>query len=822
VRERDASDLPPLQAHSPGVIVTLSAVFRALNMRVDSAIGADRLKPGTRAQLLQEQIQGIAEMTPATAAGALVVSLVLVAIGRGTPALPAVAAWSAALYVGLFLTMRGWLRRPRGARKQAPSARALRTALINAGFMGVIWGTLPNLVLPVGDGLLTMTTCVVMAGVLCATGFALLILPQAAFAFSVPLLVGTFVAIAGLQDTGERFALTTLLLAYTLVMAFACMRYARNLVHHLASETKIREQKDIISLLLKEFEENSSDWLWEFDRAGSFQRVSDRFVAVSGVAKEQLIGLGFHDFLRSMGEAGDPVLEELKEGIDMRRTFSGVELRLSIAGVERFWRLTGKPTFDEFGRYAGYVGTASDVTAQKHAERRISFLAHNDGLTGLLNRAKFTEHLKQCVGRLERYGASFAVLYLDLDQFKAVNDRRGHMVGDKLLVQVAQRIRATLREADIAARLGGDEFAVILPGNCRTDEVAALAHRLVDAIGRSYELEEGVVSIGVSIGIAIAPLNGTRSDHILRNADLALYRAKAEGRGAYRFFETHMDSALRERRMLEVELHQGLQKAEFVLHYQPLVSAASNRPSGFEALVRWNHPVRGLILPAQFIPVSEQTGLIKQIGDWTIREACHAAARWPDDLAVAVNLSARHFEMPDIAAVVREALASSKLAPHRLELEITENVLMERTDEVMVKLVELKALGATITLDDFGTGYSSLSYLLKFPFDKIKIDRSFVMASSEDEMARDVLKSIASLGKALKITIVAEGVETQEQVDFLREIACTELQGYYFARPLDEVELARYFTKNFGRLPIQLSEALAADPALPARKRRAG
>jgi diguanylate cyclase (GGDEF)-like protein/PAS domain S-box-containing protein len=803
----------------PGVTVTLPAVFRALNMRVESAIGADRLKPGTRSQLLQEQVQGIAQMTPVTAAGALVVSLVLVAISRGTPALPAIVVWSTALYVGLFVTMRGWMRGFRGGRRRAPSPRSLRTALLHAGCMGLIWGALPTLVLPVGDTLLTMTTCVVMAGVLCATGFALLILPQAAFAFSTPLLIGSFVGIAGLDEAGERAAFLILLSTYALVMAFVCVRHARNLVHHLASETKIREQKDIISLLLKEFEENASDWLWEFDRNGSFQRVSDRFAAVSGIAKEQLIGLGFHDFLRSVGDASDPILAELGEDIGQRRTFSGVVLKVSVAGIERFWRMSGKPALDELGFYAGYIGTASDVTAEKIAERRISFLAHNDALTGLLNRARFTEQMKQCVARLERYGTSFAVLYLDLDQFKAVNDRRGHMIGDKLLVQVARRIRAALREADIAARLGGDEFAVILSADCRTDEVAALAHRLVETVGRPYEIDEELVSIGVSIGVAIAPLNGTRADQILRNADLALYRAKAEGRGTYRFFETQMDAARRERRLLELELQRALKDAEFVLHYQPLIAAESNKPSGFEALVRWNHPLRGLIPPAEFIPVAEQTRLIKQIGDWTIREACRAASRWPQDLAVAVNLSARHFEMPDMTAVVREALVSSRLAPHRLELEITESVLMERTDEVMARLVEIKALGVTITLDDFGTGYSSLAYLLKFPFDKIKIDRSFVMASSEDEMARDVLKSIASLGKALKITIVAEGVETQEQVDFLREIACTELQGYYFARPLDDTELARYFRAQFGLPEADESAVLeAGERFVPARR----
>ena len=772
-------------------------IIQALNARMDSLIGADKLKPTMRSQLLFEQVQAIVQMTPVTSAGALVISLLLMMVGWGHPAFPSIAAWSAALCATLFVAMRGWLRARRNAQSEPLPPKAVRSALLNAIFMGTIWGLLPVLTLSTGDPVLTVTTGIVVAGVLCASGFALLILPQAALAFSVPLLAGSFVGIIGLDNPTERFALATLLILYALVMALICVGYARNLVQHLVSELKIRQQKDIISLLLKEFEENSSDWLWEFDRNGCFQRVSDRFSAAAAVSKEQLVGVAFHDFLRLISQEHEPILEELRHDIEQRVTFNGVELQISVAGVERHWRLTGKPTFDEFGGYAGYIGTASDVTAVKNSERRINYLAHNDALTGLLNRAKFTEHLKQSVARLERYGSPFAVLYLDLDQFKAVNDSRGHMIGDRLLVQVSKRIKSALRDADIAARLGGDEFAIILNNNCHAGETASLAHRLVETVSRPYDFDDDTVSIGVSIGIAIAPINGTRPDQILRKADLALYRAKAEGRGTWRFFESQMDSDVRERRMLELELRQALKEGEFVLHYQPLVSAEDNKPSGFEALVRWNHPLRGIVPPTEFIPIAEQTGLINQIGDWTIREACHAAARWPQGLLVAVNLSAKHFQMSDIATVVREALAASKLPPHRLELEITESLLIECPDDVVEKLRELKALGVTIAMDDFGTGYSSLSHLLKFPFDKIKIDRSFVTASPEDVIARDILRSIASLGKTLKITIAAEGVETQEQVDFLRDIACGELQGFYFAKPLNEIDLARYFLAQF-------------------------
>jgi diguanylate cyclase (GGDEF)-like protein len=402
------------------------------------------------------------------------------------------------------------------------------------------------------------------------------------------------------------------------------------------------------------------------------------------------------------------------------------------------------------------------------------------------------------------------VMFLDLDHFKSVNDTRGHIAGDKLLMMVAKRISGLVRETDFAARLGGDEFAIILPNDSGVTELSALAGKLIEAIKQPYPIEGEQAVVGVSIGIAMAPVNGTRPDQILRNADLALYRAKADGRSVHRFFESQMDSEARERRMLEAELRDAIGNDELVLYYQPLVSTDDGKPTGFEALIRWNHPIRGLVPPAEFIPIAEQSDLIVDIGDWTIAQACAAAINWPTHLTVAVNLSAKHFRQSDIALVVQSALARSGLEAHRLEIEITEGLLMENPDEVVEKLAEIRALGVTIAMDDFGTGYSSLSYLLKFPFDKIKIDRSFVDASSQDEVARDILKAIASLGKTLKLKITAEGVETKEQAEFLAEIACHQLQGFYFARPLDGIDLPHYLLSTVQtRAPEVRAEAEA-------------
>jgi predicted signal transduction protein with EAL and GGDEF domain len=352
------------------------------------------------------------------------------------------------------------------------------------------------------------------------------------------------------------------------------------------------------------------------------------------------------------------------------------------------------------------------------------------------------------------------------------------------LVEVGKRLGSLLRQTDIVARLGGDEFAMLLTDDADPADIAVLAARLVGEIGKPYQVDGEELSIGLSLGVAIAPINGTRPDQILRNADLALYRAKAEGGNRYCFFESSMDAAVRERRVLEMELIEAVDRGEFVLHYQPVIATADGQVSGFEALIRWNHPIRGLVPPAEFIPLAERSGLIGKIGEWTIAEACRALVRLPEPLTVAVNLSTKHFRSADITAIVRQALAATGVAPRRLELEITESLLIEDPREMARKLGELKKLGVLISMDDFGTGYSSLSYLLKFPFDKIKIDRSFVTASSENAAAREILRAIVTLARTLKITVTSEGVETAEQAEFLRETGSNLLQGYLFGRPM--------------------------------------
>ena len=763
----------------------------------DAATGANALKPLARAKLTVRQIEALAEMTPALSFTVTILSALIVISTFGTQVHNQAIAWAIAGFFAVAYGVSSPANRVK-ARADAPvenSRDAATGYVIFAAILGMLWMLVPVLFLGADEGRVYTVTVISTVGVLCTGGFIFAAMPAAATAFVIPLMAGVMISGFGIADGMLALILAAAMLTLAGVIILASIRQTQLLVHHLVTEATVDGQRNIISLLLKEFEPNASDWLWEFDQDGNCSNVSARFAKAAG-GQSKLEGRDFLSFLKSVSAEGDPIVMEIALDIENRATFNDIVVHLVRSGEEKWWRLTGQPAFDDLGSYCGYVGTASDVTNAKLAEKRINFLAHNDTLTGLLNRAKFTEQLASAVARMERYGSPFAVLYLDLDQFKAVNDSRGHLVGDKLLSAVAARIRGALRDSDIVARLGGDEFAIIAPNAAHADDIALLAARLVEDVSKPYELDGEQVKIGLSVGIAFAPLNGTRPDQILRNADLALYRAKAEGRGNFRFFESKMDSEIRERRVLDLELRQALEDEEFVLYYQPLVSSENGEAGGFEALVRWNHPMRGIVPPAEFIPIAEESGLIQQIGDWTIREACRTAASWPSNMFVAVNLSARHFQSSDIHAVVAAALAESGLAPERLELEITESLLINNPDAVIEKLARLKDLGVTVAMDDFGTGYSSLAYLLKFPFDKIKIDKSFVTASSEDPAARDILRSIASLGKTLRMKVTAEGVETLEQVDYLSGIACHHLQGYYFSRPLDAAAMSAYMLKS--------------------------
>ncbi len=441
----------------------------------------------------------------------------------------------------------------------------------------------------------------------------------------------------------------------------------------------------------------------------------------------------------------------------------------------------------------GRVATHEDITEQRRIEARIAHMAHHDALTDLANRVLFRERLEQALAHTGR-GEDVAVLCMDLDRFKEVNDTLGHAMGDALLKIVAERLRASIREADIVARIGGDEFAILQPNAPQPASAEGLARRIIDAISRPYELEGQQVVLGTSVGVSVAPGDGRTPDQVLRNADLALYRAKGDGRGTYRFFEAGMDAAAQTRRRLELDLRTALATGAFELHYQPLVNLDRNQVSTFEALLRWNHAERGRVPPDEFIPLAEETGLIVEIGEWVLRQACAEAARWPDEVRVAVNLSAVQFNTGNIVELVSDALSDARLPPPRLELEITESALLENTELAFDTLCKLRKMGVRVALDDFGVGYSSLSYLRQFAFDKVKIDRSFIRDMATDLRSVAIIQTVIGLGASLDMVTVAEGVENSDQLHCLRAFGCTEVQGYFISQPKPAADVALLLT----------------------------
>jgi diguanylate cyclase (GGDEF)-like protein len=438
----------------------------------------------------------------------------------------------------------------------------------------------------------------------------------------------------------------------------------------------------------------------------------------------------------------------------------------------------------------GWVATHEDITERRRAERQIAHMARHDALTDLPNRVLLSERLSEALAGPHRNGM-LAVLYLDLDHFKGINDTLGHAVGDELLKAIAERLLSCVNEHDTVARIGGDEFAIIQTNIESPSEAAMLARLICDVVKEPYRLHGHVLIVDTSIGIAIAPNDSSSVDELLKNADMALYRAKADGRGTYRFFEAEMDARVKARRSMELALRRALDAGEFELHYQPILDLARNTVSCCEALLRWRHPELGVVPPAEFIPVAEEIGLIVPLGEWVLRQACNDAAHWPEDVRVAVNLSPIQLINQNLLPVVVNALAFSQVSARRLELEITEAVLMQNTEATIATLHRLRDFGVRISMDDFGTGYSSLSYLRSFPFDKIKIDRCFISGLPDASDSQAIVRAVVGLAGSLKMRTTAEGVETEQQLEQVRALGCTEIQGYVFSPPCTAADIAR-------------------------------
>lgn len=597
--------------------------------------------------------------------------------------------------------------------------------------------------------------------------------PIAAYAHVI-LLAAAFLIAAWFTIGVDAWMVLAMVLIYGITLLIAIERQNSVFVRSVTSEMDRREAAETVRMLLNDYEAQSPDWLWTVGEHGNLRDVSPRFAEAAGKSPAALEGTPLADLFLP-GEGRDILATHLAE----RQAFRDILVSLTVKGEQYYWRLSARPRED--GRMSG---VSRDVTADQLIEERVNFMAHFDNLTGLANRHLFNDRLRAALAVQNPTRRNVVLFYLDLDDFKAINDTRGHPVGDQLLHQVGQRLAQEVRNDDLVARLGGDEFAILMDTRAGDGILIERAHRFLTVVREPYEIEGQMYRVSTSVGVARCTDGNCDAEELMRRADLALYAAKAKGRDRFTMYETSFDQAARERRDTETSLRDAVEEGQLRLFYQPLIDLNTGLPSGYEALLRWDHPRRGLIAPDDFLPVAEETGLIVPIGEWVIQQALSDTAQWPGDFRIAINLSPTQVRSPHLVAVVMRELHASGIDPQRVEFEITEHVLLHDNETSLSTLLRLHELGVKIALDDFGTGYSALSYLRRFPFDRIKIDRNFVQDIADNHANQAIVSTITRLADALGMETTAEGVEHRRQLDLLRKLGCNEAQGFLICRPL--------------------------------------
>ena len=623
------------------------------------------------------------------------------------------------------------------------------------------------------------------------------------FVFSTsPLSVLIYLAVAGggamitLAVDGAWQAMGGAILL-TIACIVATIEVRTTFVKARLGEAAVAEKEAVVSLLLREFEENEADWLWEVDTARRLRAVSPRFAFALGRAQGEIEGKPLLEMIAgSLWSSGQfpASLHDLAERLKNRENFSNMLVQVSILGEERWWELSGTPTRDELGRFTGFRGVGSDVTEQRKSSEKIAYLARYDTLTQLPNRLQLTEALGEALRYAAQWRTRCALLMVDLDRFKAVNDSLGHMTGDKLLAQVSARLQSLMGENQMVGRLGGDEFAIVIRDASTPGVVRDLARRVIHRLSEPYQVDHHTLYVGASVGSAEGPRDGNSVEEMMRNADLALYRAKDSGGGEHCRFEPVLHASAEERRQLEVALRKALSRDEMMLHYQPVVDAHSETVVSFEALVRWNSAEHGFVSPGKFIPLAEDTRLIVPIGQWVMRKACEEARNWPEHVKVNVNVSPEQLLEPAFHDEVVQVLAATGLRPERLEIEVTESIFLRDASVARNALEQVMALGCSVALDDFGTGYSSLGYLRKLKFSTIKVDRTFVQGAAQGSAeSLAIINAVVAMARSLKMTTTAEGVETAQEADLIRKLGCDKIQGFYFGRPMGAKEALALF-----------------------------
>ncbi|MCH8616577.1 EAL domain-containing protein [Sphingomonas sp. SM33] len=638
----------------------------------------------------------------------------------------------------------------------------------------VVWLSLPLWVFTSIDPGSQVIVASIAAG-LGVAGLGLVVVPRAAIAWMSSFTGGLVGVLLLGRDTVPFQHMLSIL--FTLGVAiFGVLNVARWAFEQLKTNADFSAQSESAALLLQEYEQRGVGWLWQVDGENRVTYISSRMTALLGRPASQLVGHSMPSLLGGNAELGRKLLE--------KQPFNALEMELQTARGPRWISIAGDPIIDTAGRFEGFRGVGSDITEMRQTQERLTHLANMDVLSGLPNRGRVRQLLGEALRTATSTNVPCAILFLDLDGFKPVNDTFGHPKGDAVLRAVAKRLVDEVGADGHVGRMGGDEFAIVVTDAQSRKKVEQMSERIIKSIKEPYMIDQTEIRIGVSIGASFGPIDGATVDDLILKADLALYQAKDAGRGVARYFSSELQSEQEDRVRLETDLRQAITAQQFHLVFQPLVSAKSQKLIGFEALIRWNHPQRGFIPPNVFIPVAEENGLMPQLGNWIIDEACRALATWPEAVTVAVNISPKQILVPALPNVVSEALARHKIPGNRLELEVTEGVFLGDSGKTVDVLGRLRALGVGIALDDFGTGYSSIGYLNKAIFHKLKIDGSFVRDCGSRPENVAIIKSIVQLAKSFRMSVTAEGVETAEDFERMRELGCDTIQGYLFGKPL--------------------------------------
>ncbi|HQS96750.1 MAG: diguanylate cyclase [Novosphingobium sp. 17-62-19] len=740
------------------------------------------------------QYSSLAKLTLPRIVGHAIAALMVLQIYREQVHAAALLGWAILLGVVLFGSTR-FDRALLDADRRRISRHEIRRQTLNSFALSVVWSVPMMAFSPFDDPTQRMTLWTVLTMLMTGMAVTFVALPIATVMFSG--VVG-LTAMATLVFFGQYTA-AAIAAAFVAIVSVGAIEAARTFLIARMAEAGMAEKSEVVSLLLREFEEGDADWLWQVDANRRVRSVSPRFAFALGEDPEDADGKPLIQLIA--GEAWDSghfhsSLHDLAERLKRRESFSNLLVRVSLRGNPRWWELSASPKVDENGAFIGFRGVGSDVTEQRESAEKIAWLARYDTLTGLPNRLMLTEALGDAMGYAEKWRTECAFMMIDLDRFKAINDTLGHLVGDQMLALVSERLKRIVREDEVCGRLGGDEFGIVIRDASDSLRVADLSAAIISALSQPYEVDHHTLYVGASIGSAFGPRDGTTVETLLRNADLALYRAKDDGGGRHCSYEPSLHAHAEERRKLEFSLRHALERDEFALVYQPVVDAVTEKVLSFEALLRWNSTEHGFVSPVKFIPIAEDTRLIVPIGEWVLRTACQEAMKWPDNVKIAVNVSGEQLLDPYFAETVVGALTASGLSPHRLEIEVTESIFVRDGTTAQMTLENLMGIGCGVALDDFGTGYSSLGYLRKMRFSTIKVDRSFVQgAAKNNPESLAICRAVVAMADSLEMSTTAEGVETELELEVIRKIGCKKIQGYYFGHPMSGADARSLFGK---------------------------